>query len=101
LSDDYFNDDHFNDEDYEYEIESEGMLQRGYRWIPITCLIKVDREKGQAVHGLISVFDEVADCDIYESKISWVAKSKSANPWFICTVIFEEKNKVANSRWWN
>ena len=78
-------------------IKSFGMLDKGYRWVQITCEIKVDRETPKAVHGLITVFEKgkYDEC-VYSPIINWVPKSMCEKPNFICTKYFDEENKVAN-----
>ena len=90
-----------NEPDVIDEIECVGMLKTLYKWIPITCTILVDRETEKAVHGTVTVTDAEDDTTIYEPQIFWVPKSMSANPWFICTQLYEEKRKVANKRFEN
>jgi len=80
------------------EITCDGMLQTSYKWIPITCIIDVDRETEKAIHGTVTVLEEDEDNPIYTPEIFWIPKSMSTNPWFICTKLYDEERKVANKR---
>ncbi len=88
-----------SDEDYLYTLESEGMIYRGYNWIKITCTVKVDRETEKAVHGRVTVIEDDSEEYVYTPEIHWIPKSQAEKPWFICTQIFDEENKVSNRRW--
>jgi len=80
------------------EIKCEGMLQTLYSWVPITCIIDVDRQTEKAVHGRVTVLEEGEDDPVYTPEIFWVPKSMCQNPWFICTKLYDEENKVSNKR---
>lgn len=84
--------------DFSDVITSQGMLNTRYKWVPITCTIDVDRQTTKSVHGLVTVLEEGEEDPVYTPQIYWVPKSMSMNPWFICTILYEEENKVANKR---
>ncbi len=98
------NDDTRNDAavvDFSGIIISQGMLYTRYIWVPITCIIDVDRQTEKAVHGLVTVLEVGQEDPIYPPEIYWVPKSMCTKPWFICTVLNKEENKVANRRFDN
>jgi len=83
-------------------ITSEGMMHRGYRWVPITCTIEVHKETEKAVNGTVTVLSDDNNEDdkiMYGPEIFWIPKSMCENVWFICTILYDEENKVSNKRW--
>jgi len=88
------------DTDYE-EIICEGMFQTTYIWVRIETSVIPIRETEKAYYAKITVYevDDIGRCDdIFPEKISWIPKSMSDNPWWICGNIFSHTGKVANRR---
>jgi len=89
------------DKEFPYTIESEGAIQREYKWNHIICTVIVDRESEKAIHGTIYVREKNSNGfgNLHGPIINWLPKSMANNPWFICTNIFEEENKISNRRY--
>ena len=83
-----------------YEVESEGMMQRSGQWVPIDCIVKVERETEKAYYGNVTVFecDDWGRFDIIFERETWIPKSMSDNPWWITTKLFDYSGKVSNRR---
>ena len=81
-------------------IESEGMIHIAHRWVPIEIEVEPKRETEKAYFGAVTVYEIVEGSQemLFEDKETWIPKSMSDNPWWICTVKFEHPGKVANKR---
>lgn len=96
-SDDYGSD--YND--IIEEIESEGMILSTYGWTPIDTIVKVYKETDKAYFGDVTVHevDYTGRVSVMFSKEkTWIPKSMCNNVWWICTILFEHKDKVSNRR---
>ena len=86
------------------EIESEGMIELNGVWIPIETSVLYHRETEKAYFGKVIVYecDEWGRSDVlFEKDDTWIPKSMSDNPWWICTVLFSHPDKVSNRRFEN
>ncbi len=84
------------------EITSLGTIYIAHQWIPIETSISVYKETDKAYFGDVIVYE----CDstsrveeLFSKEKIWIPKSKSDNVWWICTILFEHPDKVANKRW--
>lgn len=83
------------------EIETEGTIYIAHKWIPIETEVLAYRETEKAYFGDVTVYecDDTGRVDVlFSKKDTWIPKSMSGNPWWICTVMFEHPDKVANKR---
>jgi len=83
------------------EIESEGTIYIAKQWIPIDTVVEVYRETDKAYFGTVIVYecDSIGRIDeLFKKEKTWIPKSMSNNVWWICTVMFEHPDKVANKR---
>lgn len=88
-------------DDFIDEISAEGTIYIAHQWIPIETSVQVRRETEKAYFGNVTVYecDSVGRVDtLFEKTDTWVPKSMSDNPWWICTVKFEHQGKVSNKR---
>lgn len=86
------------------EINSEGTIYISHQWIPIETEVIVYRETDKAYFGDVTVYecDSTGRIDeLFSKKRTYIPKSMSDNPWWICTVMFEHPDKVANKRFEN
>ena len=86
------------------EITAEGMIFISHQWIPIETEVIAYRETEKAYFGDVTVYECDSDErieDLFKEEKTWVPKSMSDNPWWICTVKFEHPDKVANKRFEN
>lgn len=86
------------------EIEAEGTIYTAHQWITIETSVQVYKETEKAYFGDVTVYE----CDddgrvdtLFVKEKTWIPKSMSDNPWWICTVMFEHPDKVANKRFEN
>lgn len=86
------------------EIESEGTIYIAHQWIPIETEVISYKETEKAYFGDVTVYE----CDstgrveeLFKKEKTWIPKSMSDNPWWICTVMFDHPGKVANKRFEN
>lgn len=95
------NPDEIENSDFD-EIISEGMMEvDSLNWIPIEVSVTPQRETEKAYYARVAVYevDDFGRCDdIYPEKLTWIPKSMSGNPWWICSNIFDNTGKVANRR---
>jgi len=83
------------------ETESEGTIYIAHRWIPIETEVIAYKETEKAYWGDVTVYecDDTGRVDeLFKKENTWIPKSMSDNPWWICTVMFEHPDKVANRR---
>ena len=88
------------------EIESEGTIYISHQWIPIETSVQVYKisKSGKAYFGNVTVHecDDDGRVDVlFEKENTWIPISMSDNPWWICTILFEHPDKVANKRFEN
>jgi len=86
------------------EIESEGTIYIVHQWIPIETSVEVYKETEKAYFGNVTVYE----CDddgridtLFAKEKTWIPKSMSDNPWWICTKMFDHPDKVSNKRFEN
>lgn len=95
-----------DDESYDVleEITSEGTIYISHQWIPIETEVKVYKETDKAYFGNVTVYecDSTGRIDeLFSKEKTWIPKSMSGNPWWICTILFDHPDKVANKRFEN
>lgn len=86
------------------EIEAEGTIYIAHVWIPIETSVEVYKETEKAYFGNVTVYecdDDGRVDELFKKEKTWIPKSMSDNPWWICTVMFEHPDKVANKRFEN
>jgi len=96
-----FQSDELDELDVIDEIESEGMIYISHRWIPIETEVLAYKETEKAYFGNVTVYecDEDGRIDeLFKKENTWIPKSMSGNPWWICTILFEHPDKVSNKR---
>lgn len=87
------------------EIENEGTILLSGQWKLIDTFVQVYKETDKAYFGTVTVFecDESGDRvdELFFRENTWIPKSMSDNPWWICTVMFDHPDKVSNKRFQN
>ena len=86
------------------EITAEGMIYISRQWIPIETEVIIYRETQKAYFGNVTVHecDDIGRVDIlFEKENTWIPKSMANNVWWICTIMFEHQDRVANKRFVN
>ena len=94
----------FDESDVLEEITTDGTIYISHQWIPIETEVIVYRETEKAYFGNVIVYecDGIGRVDtLFEKENTWIPKSMSDNVWWICTVMFEHPDKVANKRFDN
>ncbi len=82
-------------------INAEGSIYKNHDWLPIETSIIIYKKTEKAYFGDVIVYllNDLRRVGILFEKLkTWIPKSMSDNPWWICTVMFEYKKKVANKR---
>jgi len=82
-------------------ITAKGTIEKTFGWYPIETSLKVYKKTNKAYFGDITVFAVNGDTRLYilfEKEKTWIPKSMSDNPWWICTKLFWYSGKVANKR---
>lgn len=83
------------------EINSEGTIYIAQQWIPIETEVIAYKETEKAYFGTVTVYecdDDGRVDDLFKKENTWIPKSMSDNPWWICTILFDHPDKVANKR---
>ncbi|MCZ6582345.1 MAG: hypothetical protein O6761_04145 [Thaumarchaeota archaeon] len=83
------------------EINSEGTIYIDHQWIPIETEVIVYRDTDKAYFADVTVYecDSTGRIDeLFKKEKTYIPKSMSDNPWWICTQIFDHPDKVANKR---
>jgi len=94
--------DYYMDDDIIDEITSVGTIYIAHQWIPIETSVSVYKETDKAYFGDATVYecdDDDRVEELFNKEKTWIPKSMSSNVWWICTILFEHPDKVANKRW--
>lgn len=83
------------------EIYAEGTIQIHGVWADIETEVKVYKKTNKAYFGSVTVHIVLGGqwgATKFHKDNTWIPKSMSQNPYWICTVMFGHPEKVSNKR---